>query len=473
MGIGLLMCIMISVVILTTMNHASFAPKAHEIRQSLAAKVVSEVVPSGAEQEKVLNKISDIPVLVHEIGVDTPLSQKSDLDTVYMNTVHTSLGDSPVSNEQFQKFRSLYNQMMMPMALRSMLPTGLLGLFCLLAILLMITTDDSRIFNSSVAIVQDLILPFKKNAMTPHQHLRYVKWGSVLVALFFFAGSLFFAQLDYIYMFLTIMVSIWLGGAGPIMIFGLYSRFGNTIGAYGSLLFGSGTAVAGVLLQRNWAEVVYPFLQEHGWVEGVGHFLTAVTRPFNPYIVWEMNPVKCPINSLEFYFLAVIFGTLAYVIGSLITYRKPFNLERLLHRGKYNTDGVANIKSKWTWRSVWGKLIGITPDYTVGDRIIVWSVFGYTFIYQLGFAFVAVLVWNIFSPWPLSWWSMYYRIVYFVITPIVGIITTVWFCWGGFRDIRQLFKDLAKRVDNPLDDGRVEGHVAVSDVILLGKDDDE
>jgi SSS family solute:Na+ symporter len=37
----------------------------------------------------------------------------------------------------------------------------------------------------------------------------------------------------------------------------------------------------------------------------------------------------------------------------------------------------------------------------------------------------------------------------------------------GIRDMRQMFKDLAKRVDNPLDDGRVEGHVSLMDKAMI------
>ncbi len=474
LGIGLVLFIMVSMVVLTVMNHASLAPRAHEIRQALSEKVIAQVIPESEQQREALNQaIATIPLQVHEIGVDTPLSHVQNLDTVYMDVVKLGLGDTPEGNAHFQKFRTLYHQMMMPLGLRQILPAGLMGLFCLLALLLMLSTDDSRIFNAASASVQDLVIPFQKKAMTPHQHIRLVKWMAVLVAGIFFMGSVFFSQMDYINMFITIMVSIWLGAAAPIMVFGLYSRLGNTVGAYGAIIFGSGSAVTGAILQRKWADGVYPFLQDQGWVEGVGSFLAAISKPLNPYVVWEMNPVKFPINSYELSFIALLFGTIAYVTGSLLANRKPFNLDRLLHRGKYNTDGTAEIQSKWTWRSAGGKLVGITSDYTRGDKIIAWGVVGYTLVYQLILSFLVVLIWNLIDPWPLSWWSSYYFIIYFVTSPLIGIITAIWFCWGGVRDIRQLFRDLAKRVDNPLDDGRVEGDVALSDLDLLKKDEEE
>ena len=471
-GFSSLMTVLIAMAVIVGMNHSEFAPQAHEIRQEFSMKVADDVARSDSELASVKENIAAIAPLVHTIGVDEPMSQDENLDTVYLDAAKKGFGDTPHGNELFQKFRTVYNQMMMPASFRRMLPTGLLGAFFLVGVLLMITTDDSRIFNASSAIVQDLIIPFKKKEMTPQQHIRLVKWLTVGVAIFFFCMALLFTQMDYIQMFLFILVALWAGGAGPLFIFGLYSRFGNTVGAFCALIFGSGTALAAIFIQRSWAATIYPFLDSRGWVESVGWFLAKVSGPLNPYIVWEMNPVKCPINSIEFYGIAVMLGTIGYVVGSLVTQRKPYNLDRLLHRGQYNTDGVAEIKSPWTLRSVFGKLIGITPDYTRGDKMIAYGVFCYTFIYQMGFAFLMVVIWNTVSPWPVAWWGSYYFIIYLVITPIIGVITSVWFTWGGIRDILRLFKDLAKRVDNPLDDGRVEGHVSLADVEKFGKDED-
>ena len=76
-------------------------------------------------------------------------------------------------------------------------------------------------------------------------------------------------------------------------------------------------------------------------------------------------------------------------------------------------------------------------------------------VYQFIIIFVVVVIWNLIKPWPASWWSHYFFITTLVVPGIIGVISTFWFMIGGTLDIRQLFIDLAKRVDNPLDNGQI------------------
>ena len=348
-----------------------------------------------------------------------------------------------------------------------------MGLFILLMIMLMLSTDDSRIFNASSTLIQDVIMPFRKKPFTPKLHLFWLRIMSVFVCIFFFMVSLFFAQMDYIMMFISIMCALWLGAAGPIMLGGLYTRFGTTTGAFCALIFGSGTSLAGLMLQRTWSSSVYPWLVETGNIKYVSAIFEKVSSTFSPYVVWEMSAVKFPINSYEIYFLAMMFGIGAYIIGSLITYRKPFNLDRMLHRKKYSNGESMETKSPWTRSNVYSKLIGIDDEYTTGDKIIAWSVFGYSVGVQFLIGFVGVLIWNWISPWPAEWWSIYFFISLIVLGIIMGSISTVWFMIGGIIDIRRMFKDLAVRQENSLDDGWVEGHVSLVDVAELGTGEDD
>ncbi len=462
-GFSQVMLVVIAMMVITIMNHQNFSSKAKEIRDTLVTRVAEDVIEDSEIRATVVAAGTAIPEQKHVIGVDEPLSKAKNLETPIYQAVHKVVGSDGNGNLAFQRFRTMFQQLMVSITLRQNFPVGLLGVFGLLMIILAISTDDSHIFNASTTILQDVIMPLRKHPFSLKQHLLWLRLCSLGVAIFFVIFSMFFTQIDYIRMFITAMTAIWMGGAGPVMIGGLYSSFGNTTGAFASVFAGSGIAISGILMQNNWAHRIYPFLLEHGWVDSVGHFLESVSSPFEPYVVWRMTPEKFPINSYEIYFIGMICGILAYVIGSLVTYRKPYNLDRLLHRGIYSVDGVKKLKSAWTLGNFFHKLIGITPEYTKGDRIIAWSVFVYSFIYQLVIAFILVVVWNLVSPWPVEWWKHYFLITTLVVPSLAGCFTTVWFCWGGIRDMFQMFRDLKTRIDNPLDDGWVDGQVAIVD----------
>jgi len=472
-GFATLMLTLLALFIVTVMLSNRYANDAQEVRVDLVNRIASETIANQVVRDKIINDITAIPVAKHVIGVDKPYSRMHNPDIIYLDTARKHLEKIPGGNATFQKFRTFYYQMMAPTLLRKKLPVGVMGLFILLMVMLMLSTDDSRIFNASSTLLQDVVMPFRKKPFEPKQHLLWLRLMSVAVCVFFLIVSLFFAQIDYILMFNSIMCALWLGAAGPIMVGGLYTRFGTTTGAFCALIFGSGTSLTGLILQRNWSSSVYPWLVESGNIKYVNTVFDKVTSSFSPYVVWEMSAVKFPVNSYEIYFMAMMFGLGTYIIGSLVTYRKPFNLDRMLHRGEYSNNESLETKSKWTWRSMWGKLIGIDDEYTKGDKLIAWSVFGYAVVFQFFIAFVGVLIWNWISPWPASWWSWYFFIAVVVVGIIVGAISTVWFMIGGVVDIRRLFRDLALRKDNPLDDGWVEGHVSLVDVETLGTGEDD
>ena len=462
-GFSFLMLSLLSLFIITVMHCTRFSGDAREIRVGLVKKVAAETVQDQTVRQNIIKDISAIPAAKHIIGVDKPYSRTNNPDLAYLNVVQDKLHNVPEGNTVFQKFRTLYYQMMAPTLLRKKLPVGIMGLFILLMTMLMLSTDDSRIFNASSTLIQDVVMPFRKKPFEPREHLLWLRLMSVGVCFFFLIVSLFFVQIDYILMFISIMCGLWMGAAGPIMIGGLYTRFGTTTGAFCALICGSGTTLSGIIFQRTWSGYVYPWLARSGNIKYIEALFYGVSSLFSPYIVWEMDPVKFPINSYEIYFLSMMFGIGAYIIGSLVTYRKPYNLDRMLHRGKYSNGESLEHTSPWTWRNLYSKLIGIDNEYTTGDKVIAWSVFGYSVVFQFLITFTGVLIWNAIDPWPVEWWGWYFFITVIVVGVIVGSVSTVWFMIGGFIDLRRLFRDLAKRVDNPLDDGWVEGHVSLAD----------
>lgn len=378
-------------------------------------------------------------------------------------------------NAKMQQFRTVYGQMMMPVSFRRLLPVGLTGLFLFLMIMLFVSTDDSRIMNASCTIAQDCVVPLLKRPPTPKRHLALLRASAVFVCLFFFTVAIFFTQKDFLSMFTQIMLAIWGGGAGPMILLGLYTRFGNTAGAWASMICGSGTSLMGLYLQRCWQTSVIPFLERSGWAESVRTFLAEVSSPFNPWIDWstkDMNAFaeKFPVNSFEVLGLALIVSLVTYIAVSLIArhvFRVPdCDLDRILHRGAYAPAGQANpsataeTKSRRTWYTpvvnIVRRIVGITPEYTVGDKVLAWSVFVNTIVLEMGILFFGSWLWHGIRPQSARWWGGYFWFRYILLAGIIGVATTVWFLWGGIRDMRRLFRDLSTRVDHPEDNGRVE-----------------
>ena len=466
-SVAAILYVLIAVTIITLLNHRNWSSEAKNVRDNISRRVAEELVEDPEQRADFVRRIHAIPVQVHTIGEDEPLSQTKNLDTPILDEAHIALkeynGESQ-GNAKFQQFRTLFHQLMLGMSMRELLPPGLLGLFCLLMVLAMISTDDTRIFSATITLTQDVVMPLIKRPLTPKQHIMAIRLVAIGIGVFFFIGSSFMSQLDYINLFVTLMTTMWMGGCGPVMIFGLYSRFGTTAGAFASLVTGMLMGFTGIFVQRNWAHLVYPWIDKMGWVDSLDRFLITVSKPFDPFIVWKMDAVKFPINSYEYYFMTMMITLFLYVVVSYLTMKEPFNLDRMLHRGIYNVEGENKEQLKWSLGTVFSKLLGITKEYTLGDRFIAWGFFLYSFVYNFLVVFVGVIIWNAITPWPIEWWGRYFFVVYLLVPGCMAAFSTFWFGIGGFIDLFRLFKDLQARVADPLDNGRVEGNVSLADV---------
>ncbi len=487
--LGMMFYVLLAVVALTVMNHADFSDKndvipgsAKNIRYNICRQVNEDVELINKDsvlKEKInaaLSAKGPMRYYPNKLDPSTNLSQDDNLDTRYLKEVHdimlahnvpadadAQITHRALANDAFQQYKTLYHQQMLSVAIRDILPMGMTGLFVLLLVMAMISTDDTRIYSAALTVAQDVLMPLIPKTLTPKQHIWLLRWTCIGVGVIFLFGSLYLAQLDYIQLFVTIVTSLWIGGCAPVMIFGLYSRFGTTAGAWTSILTGMILSLVCVFTQRGWADHVYPFLERHGLVETVGNFLAAASKPFDPWIVWTMNPLKCPINSYEFGFMISVFTLILYIIVSKFTCKEPFNLDRMLHRGKYNLDGENKASEPWSLRNVFKKIIGITPEFTTGDKITAWTFFIYSFVYNFLFTFIAVLIWNAVTPWPLEWWGWYFFVVQLLVPGIAAFICIFVFGIGGVVDFIALFRDLKTRKLNDLDNGQVSGTMSLAD----------
>lgn len=462
-GFSTMMFIILAIVAYTFLHHADFAPRAKEVRQELAWKTVNDVA-GDARFAAVKTEIRDYmdygvapPVLE---GAETASETALDPEPM-LSVVKDALGtqDPGVA----QTFGSIYGQMRVPMVLRNILPIGIMGVFCAICIFLLVSTDASYMHSWGSIIVQDIVLPVRNKPFTPKQQLFWLRLVITGVAVFAFLFSSYFAQIDFIIMFFAITGAIWLGGAGPCIVGGLYWKRGTSAGAFAALTLGSGIATGGIIAQKMWVGTIYPWLASSGLLPFVRTIVEGVSRPFEPYVLWRVTPDQFPINSQEIYFLGLLVSIFSYIAVSLLTSRESFNMDRMLHRGVYTHKGEKPVvHERVTWGNLWQKLLGFTPEYTRGDKALAWSVFIYSMGWGFG-SFVIIALWNLITPWPDAWWAGWFLIQNIIIAGIIGVVTSIWFTIGGSIDLYRLFRRLEEEDVNVLDDGRVVGHMSADD----------
>jgi SSS family solute:Na+ symporter len=356
-------------------------------------------------------------------------------------------------NPQAQK--TIQHQLLVPIALSHILPPGVSGLFIAMILFMMISCDATYLHSWGSIIIQDVIMPFRKKPFTPRQHLWMLRLGIALVAIYAFFFGLYFNQVTYILMFFALTGAIWLGGAGAVILGGLYWKRGTTQGAYSGLIVGSLLAVMAIGLEQTWTKVV-PIL----------------TKWFPNWQMLADYPDKFPINGQWMYLISMVAAVIVYVIVSLITCREPFNMDRMLHRGEYavenkNIERTSGSKRRFSL----SVFLGFDEQFTRSDKLLSWSVFIWT---MLNFAiFIFVIIANFFSSWSNKAWADYFFVFSIVVPLIIGAITSVWFTIGGTWDLRRMFQRLKEQKRNDLDDGRVVGHMNADDLARFGKEADK
>ncbi len=335
-----------------------------------------------------------------------------------------------IANAQIQQ------QMTVPVALSHLLPVGVKGLLCAILLMGIFGGDATHLHSWGSIFVQDVLMPLRGRPFEPKQHILALRCGIIGVAIFAFLFGCLFQQTEYIFMWWAVTTAIYVGGAGSAIIGGLYWKKGTTAGAWSALLAGSILSVTGIILR----------------VASEGKF---------------------PFNGVQISFFAMLVAVTVYVTVSLLTCREKFHLDRMLHRGKYadmipalgeQPEVVAPTIKKFSW----GKLIGFDEQYSRGDKVIAGSLF----VWSLLFAsmFLIGTLWNFIDPWPTSRWSAFWHVVGIGIPAVITLVTSVWFTFGGIRDIRKLFQKLAEHRVNPLDDGFVVKHQNLDEEVLT-KDD--
>lgn len=357
-------------------------------------------------------------------------------------------------NERLAEIPSttIQTQMTVPVILSQVLPVGMMGLFCAVMLAAFISTHDTYLHSWGSIFVQDVLLPLRKKPFTPKQHLMLLRLSILAVAIFIFVWSLVFPQSEYIRMFFAISGAIWLGGAGAVIIGGLYWKHGSTGGAYAAVGVGAGVAVVGIFLQLIWQSIAYPLMAGYApWllsaftaaVEGVADHVWGIN--------WTVTPEAFPLDGQWVNFFAIVLAIVAYIgvsMYSWLRYRQPgYDMDRLLHRGKY---AVASDGGPHASVSGWRAMLP-NDEFTPFDKFIYYANLAWGALWVLVFLVGTIAMRDV----PEETWATFWYIN-LMVTVVLGSVTTLWFFVGGIFDIRNLFRILSTLKRDHSDDGRVE-----------------
>jgi SSS family solute:Na+ symporter len=326
------------------------------------------------------------------------------------------------------KSSQLQEQMTTVIAMRHFLPKGIIGMMAAVMLAAFIGNHGTYLHSWGSIFIQDVLMPFRKTPFTQKQHLRLLKLSIFGVAIFIYIFSLIFRQTEYIYMFFMITGAIFTGGAGAAVIGGLYWKRGTTAAAWSAMILGSVLSVLSVILKQ--IDASYPF-----------------TNSVMSYIASQNGAI------LGFYASAI--AILSYIFVSLIGTKTVFNMDMMLHRGKYKIEEHQNTQNSKSAVGRLGTVFGITDEFNTRDKILYISTFVWTGLWII--IFVTGTICNYImdiktQPWITFWW--YYTFS----TLFLSAVTTLWFTLGGLIDLKKMFKLLSTIRRNDLDDGMVNGH---------------
>jgi SSS family solute:Na+ symporter len=308
--------------------------------------------------------------------------------------------------------KAIQSQLIVPLVLTNLFPIGLMGAFTAVMLAASIGCIDTYLHSWGSIFIQDVILPLRKKPLPKEQHIRALRLSIFGVAVFIFLFSLLFKQSQYILMFFAITGAIYAGGSGSVIIGGLYWKRGTTAAAWAAMITGSSIAVGGTILHK---------IKENFFINGQ----------------W-------------FWLIAMVSAVVVYIAVSLLARKQAFDMDKLLHRGKYLVKEEYQILNAQPVRGL--KMLGMGEEFSCTDKII--YIATYVWIFLWAGIFVVGTIYNLtHTVSDSSWMKLWFY--YLVINIIIAIVVVFWFTIGGTRDVKALFSRLKTMQRDDKDDGFV------------------
>ncbi len=307
---------------------------------------------------------------------------------------------------------TLRSQLRVPMVLNQLLPIGVKGAFAAIMLAAAITSHNIYIHSFGSIFIQDCILPLRKKPFAPEQHMRYLRYSILGVGITIFILSILFQQSEKVFLFMAVSASIFVGGSGAAIIGGLYWKRGTTTAAWSAMISGA-------------------------LISGFGIIINSVTNDF-------------PVNGQWFWLIAMVTAGTVFILVSLFGPRSVHNMDRLLHRGAFavESDQASSGKPVKGWR-----VLGPSAEFTRGDKIIYVATYGWTAAWTV--VFIIGTIYNLTTEVTSATWMKFWQI-YTWIYLVTAIIVTIWFTFGGFKNLKEMIHALRTNLRDHSDTGFVE-----------------
>ena len=350
---------------------------------------------------------------------------------VFMN--HSSYQDiANTVNMSLDKLDTdtLRSQMRGPIVLSTVLPIGLLGAFAALMLAAFISTHDTYLHSWATILIQDVIMPFRDKPFDKDTHLKVLRYAIFGVAIFIFLFSLLFQQNQKIALFFAITAAIFAGGSGAVIIGGLYWKRGTTSAAWTAMIVGAFISVGGVLVKQISSDWLLD-LSSYSALKGMLIYIR-------------------DINGQEYWGISMGLSALSYIGVSLMAKEEPFNMDKLLNRGKYAIEGetkVVNEKTELGW-----KIFMMGKEFTKADKLI--YIINYVWTGMWTLVFIIGTAYNLYNDVSNAAWMTFWK-NYIFINIFMATITLIWFTIGGFNDLKIMMAKLSSDHRDHEDDGWV------------------
>lgn len=292
-----------------------------------------------------------------------------------------------------------------------------------------------------LAIMSIIVYASMLLTLSTQNHLALLRWAAVGMAIMGFIGAMILPLNVSIWVWWSVTGSIYGGGAGAILIGGLYWRKGTVQAAWATMIVSGVLGLSCVVITNNW-------LGTH----------TALVKLGCPEIL---------ISGFIPGFLVMLISIILYVVVSLVTCKKTFDLDRLLSRAQEHKESeILKVHKK----PLLHRILGIDEHFTRGDRWIAMLVFFYSL--SMSFLVAVMVFWQYAMPWLLKQfghpeliqtismtkhaWINLWLVVGLLIPGFISVVTLFWFSFGSYFDLRRFFVDSANRNREDDDNGMVK-----------------